>query len=249
MKISLQHATYIIWFVSKMYFFCWICTIPHAIHVWHIYFKNQPKVSKYAIHGRYGYLYGFPARHVMKTQEQRQNLWSFARFVGCTIGTLHGTTSITGMGSLWEDEKGTFVHKKNVGTCWNYPPPRMPVTTRFFPFLVGNPYKPSFVTVTGWGVDRRKKTWLLATVPWCWVGLLRYDVGTVFCLNQFSCTWLVWWEFEYVYYCNIISFRDSVLFFKVMINSAMLDNPDIACPSKTDGWSISSSWTIPQWNL
>ena len=38
-----------------------------------------------------------------------------------------------------------------------------------------------------------------------------------------------------MYYCNIISFRDSVLFFKVMINSAMLDNPDIACPSKTDG--------------
>ena len=28
------------------------------------------------------------------------------------------------------------------------------VTTRISPFLVGNPYKPSFVTVTGWGVDR-----------------------------------------------------------------------------------------------
>ena len=26
-------------------------------------------------------------------------------------------------------------------------------TTRIIPFLVGNPYKPSFVTVTGWGVD------------------------------------------------------------------------------------------------
>ena len=37
---------------------------------------------------------------------------------------------------------------------WIYPPPRMPVTTRIIPFLVGNPYKPSFVTVTGWGVDR-----------------------------------------------------------------------------------------------
>ena len=24
------------------------------------------------------------------------------------------------------------------------------VTTRIIPFLVGNPYKPSFVTVTGW---------------------------------------------------------------------------------------------------
>ena len=29
------------------------------------------------------------------------------------------------------------------------------VTTRIIPFLVGNPYKPSFVTVTGWGVDRK----------------------------------------------------------------------------------------------
>ena len=34
---------------------------------------------------------------------------------------------------------------------WNYPPPRIPVTTRIIPFLVGNPYKPSFVTITGWG--------------------------------------------------------------------------------------------------
>ena len=29
----------------------------------------------------------------------------------------------------------------------------MPVTTRIITFLIGNPYKPSFVTVTGWGVD------------------------------------------------------------------------------------------------
>ena len=28
------------------------------------------------------------------------------------------------------------------------------VITRIIPFLVGNPYKPSFETVTGWGVDR-----------------------------------------------------------------------------------------------
>ena len=29
------------------------------------------------------------------------------------------------------------------------------VTTRIVTFLVGNPYKPSFATVTGWGVDPR----------------------------------------------------------------------------------------------
>ncbi len=27
------------------------------------------------------------------------------------------------------------------------------VTTRIITFLVGNPYKPSFATETGWGVD------------------------------------------------------------------------------------------------
>ena len=42
---------------------------------------------------------------------------------------------------------------KHIHIGWNYPPPRMPVTTRIITFLVGNPYKPSFVTVTGWGVD------------------------------------------------------------------------------------------------
>ena len=41
--------------------------------------------------------------------------------------------------------------------CWIYPPPphTLTATTRIIPFLVGNPYKPLFVTVTGWGVDRR----------------------------------------------------------------------------------------------
>ena len=37
-------------------------------------------------------------------------------------------------------------------------PDPVTVTTRIIPFLVGNPYKPSFVTVTdvtGWGVDQR----------------------------------------------------------------------------------------------
>ena len=32
-------------------------------------------------------------------------------------------------------------------------PHPVPVTTRIITFLVGNPYKPSFATVTGWGVD------------------------------------------------------------------------------------------------
>ena len=37
----------------------------------------------------------------------------------------------------------------NLGTT----PHPVTVTTRIITFLIGNPYKPSFVTVTGWGVD------------------------------------------------------------------------------------------------
>ena len=42
---------------------------------------------------------------------------------------------------------------------WNYPHP-VTVTTRIITFLVGNPYKPSFATVTGWGVDPKYITGL-----------------------------------------------------------------------------------------
>ena len=41
--------------------------------------------------------------------------------------------------------------EKYLGTT----PHPVTATTRITPFLVGNPYKPSFVTVTGWGVDLR----------------------------------------------------------------------------------------------
>ena len=34
---------------------------------------------------------------------------------------------------------------------WMWPPHRIPVTTRIITFLIGNPYKPAFTTVTGRG--------------------------------------------------------------------------------------------------
>ena len=55
----------------------------------------------------------------------------------------------------WGPGGGGGRSKVLLGITWNYPPPRMPVTTRIITFLIGNPYKPSFVTVTGWGVDLR----------------------------------------------------------------------------------------------
>ena len=44
------------------------------------------------------------------------------------------------------------------GLLWGFvrsTPHPVTVTTRIITFLVGNPYKPSFATVTGWGVDPR----------------------------------------------------------------------------------------------
>lgn len=46
------------------------------------------------------------------------------------------------------------------GMCWNYPP-QVTVTTRIISFLVGNPYQPKNVTVTGWGVDWRYVFWVV----------------------------------------------------------------------------------------
>ena len=47
------------------------------------------------------------------------------------------------------------VNTVNMWISWNYPPPSITVPTRIIPWVVGNSYKPSFVTVTGWGVDRK----------------------------------------------------------------------------------------------
>ena len=42
-----------------------------------------------------------------------------------------------------------FFFGKDIGITWVVPLRRLPVTTRIITFLVGNPYKPSFATVTG----------------------------------------------------------------------------------------------------
>ena len=49
-----------------------------------------------------------------------------------------------------DGKKPVYVVKLFLGTT----PHAVIVTTRIITFLIGNPYKPSFVTVTGWGIDR-----------------------------------------------------------------------------------------------
>ena len=55
---------------------------------------------------------------------------------------------------------GDEIQHSYMGITWDYnkllvrsTPHPVTVTTRIITFLVGNPYKPSFATVTGWGVD------------------------------------------------------------------------------------------------
>ena len=59
---------------------------------------------------------------------------------------------------------------------WIYLPPRMSVTIRMMFFLLGNPYKPSFVTV-GWGVDLR------------YAALLEYKFG-----KKWPAGFCFWWN-------------------------------------------------------
>ena len=40
------------------------------------------------------------------------------------------------------------------------------MTTRILPYLVGNPYKPSFATVTGWGVDQSHSEVIVPANQW-----------------------------------------------------------------------------------
>ena len=51
--------------------------------------------------------------------------------------------------------RGTFAFSKSPfkNPQFRSTPHPLTVTTRIITFLVGNPYKPSFATVTGWGVD------------------------------------------------------------------------------------------------
>ena len=46
-----------------------------------------------------------------------------------------------------------FHPMEHLGVYFRSTPHPITVTTRIITFLVGNPYKPSFATVTGWGVD------------------------------------------------------------------------------------------------
>ena len=65
------------------------------------------------------------------------------------------------------------------------------VTTRIITFLVGNPYKPSFATVTGWGVDP------------------TYTTHQLNVRAKYPHTWTIWAEIRGVFFQNIVDFGAS----------------------------------------
>ena len=91
---------------------------------------------------------------------------------------------------------------------WTTPHPAT-VTTRNIPFLEGNPYKPSFVTVTGWGGRPKWYIWVRIWIPGCHDKLLRrlkqkHVLGI--CGNR-----LTWWWKEHTTVLNPMRFRFYVI--------------------------------------
>ena len=105
------------------------------------------------------------------------------------------------------------------------------MTTRIITFLIGNPYKPSFVTVTGWGVDRRFKSSSIEISPhgsWMvtekslggWMvpfyGLDVCQLGLVKVIRRW-CTWRIWYLQQFTVYDMYILQRIFGYFFYLKV--------------------------------
>ena len=97
-----------------------------------------------------------------------------------------------------KDQKQTWKQKLIANGCkknvsLRSTPHPVTVTTRIITFLVGNPYKPSFATVTGWGVD---PTYLIYIIVFIYFIFDRADQG--FICSIYKC-WLFffgWYSME-----------------------------------------------------
>ena len=126
------------------------------------WFKNSPTWSAWSVGGAFNDLWVRVTSYIPKKKGHKElpgmvylptcfvdfllNMGIFQPVMLVNSGVL-GIKDLPGSQSRQQLEERWFF-----GTT---PPPRMPVTTRIISFLVGNPYKPSFVTVTGWGVHQR----------------------------------------------------------------------------------------------
>ncbi len=105
--------------------------------------RNAEQKHGFFFHPRFGYIIGINGNvvtEVQNTEDRRCFVWFF-----CWRKNI----------SKWSCKKSQ-VYMYYSGTT----PHAVRVPTRIIPFLVGTFYKPSFVTVTGWEVDRMYITYL-----------------------------------------------------------------------------------------
>ena len=84
----------------------------------------------------------------------------------CHVSELRG---VNRWRSVWLTEPCSGSNQQT-NRYWNYPPPStVRVTNRITPFLVGEPYEPSFMIVTRWGVDLTNSYCLMYAMhdAWC----------------------------------------------------------------------------------
>ena len=99
-----------------------------------------------------------------------------------------------------------FLFSKKIWEVWleylGLSPLPVRVTTRIITFLVGNPYKPSFATVTGWGVDPMNTTKNLTSMGWVARGNFddQQSHGNLWCCFSISASW----KFRCVFLSKII---------------------------------------------
>ena len=84
-----------------------------------------------------------------------------------------------GVANGWKTKQHTeSEQKKETISTWEWkitwvvPPPRMPVTTRIIPFLVGNPYKPSFPLLLGEGTTQKITLFRVGTRQHIWIHMI-----------------------------------------------------------------------------
>jgi len=89
-------------------------------------------------------LFGFPRKKVISCFDPLADMTIF----------LNRPTDVAALKSFVDHrvEETRTRRKEILGDTFElYTPHPVTVTTRIIPFLEGNPYKPSFVTVTAWG--------------------------------------------------------------------------------------------------
>ena len=132
-----------------------------------IIFSTWGSSSNRAIHSKLGI---FTFLEISSVQHVRGDLSSWCIFL---------TDS-----NMMFSEKQIYVYVRST-------PHPVTVTTRIITFLVGNPYKPSFATVTGWGVD---PTYMFPILGWIRrAGCKFIEQIEVVCFACFCSTYLTCW--------------------------------------------------------